>query len=393
MKSLTLRAYALDIPFTQTFRHNAAERSYTQSVWVEIDDGAGHRGYGEACPREYVTGESQSSALAIIEAGAAVWCASIRDLATLRRWVHEHRVLIDANPAAWCAVELALLDLFARREAISVEQLLGMEALAGYFTYTAVLGDAPPLAFETLLARYVATGFEHYKIKLGGRSAHDRAKVAALRAAGIAPEQVRADANNLFRSARDAVRYLDHLDFPFAALEEPIEVGDLEGLCAVARACDCAIVLDESLTRAEQIELLPVGPRWIVNVRVSKMGGLLRSIASAEQAARCGHGVIVGAHVGETSLLSRAALTVAHSCRDTLLEQEGAFGTHLLQHDVVAKSLMFGAGGRLRADAVSPGSGFGFDRITVPGAHCTRPAPFAVPRPAYGGPKWRSWMS
>jgi len=45
--------------------------------------------------------------------------------------------------------------------------------------------------------------------------------------------------------------------------------------------------------------------------------------------------VIVGAHVGETSLLTRAALTVANSARDLLVAQEGAFGTHLLARDVV----------------------------------------------------------
>lgn len=374
MKSLTLRAFALDIPFTQTFRHAAAERACTQSVWVEIEDGAGHRGYGEACPREYVTGESQSSALANIEAGAPVWCANIHDLAALRAWVDEHRESIDLNPAAWCAVELGLLDLFARRKDISVEELLGLDPLTGEFTYTAVLGDAPPQAFQAMLARYVATGFEQYKIKLGGRSAHDRAKVAALRAVGIAPERVRADANNLFRSARDAVRYLDHLDFPFGALEEPVAARDLEGLCAVAHACDCAIVLDESLARADEVEALPAGIPWIANVRVSKMGGLLRSIATADTAATCGYGVIVGAHVGETSLLSRAALTVAHSCRKVLLGQEGAFGLHLLQHDVVPDSLMFGVGGRLAAHAVPRGPGCGFERVVLPASHCTRPA-------------------
>jgi L-Ala-D/L-Glu epimerase len=372
VKPLKLRAFALQIPFTQPFRHAAAERVATQSLWVEIEDEAGHRGYGESCPREYVTGESQSGALATIEAGAPQWCTDIHDLATLRMWVDEHRTSIDTNPAAWCAVELALLDLFARRENISIEKLLGLEALAGEFTYTAVVGDASPQVFETMLARYVAMGFEDYKIKLGGRGAHDRAKIAALRAAGITPQQVRADANNLFRTARDAVRYLDHLDFPFGALEEPVAARDLEGLCAVARACDCAMVLDESLSRAEELDTLPVGPNWVVNVRVSKMGGLLRSIATAQKAARHGHGVIVGAHVGETSLLSRAALTVAQSCRDALLAQEGAFGLHLLQHDVVPDSLTFGRGGHLAAHAVPAGAGFGFERITLPGAAYTQ---------------------
>lgn len=177
------------------------------------------------------------------------------------------------------------------------------------------------------------------------------------------------------------MRYLDHLDFPFGALEEPVEARDLEGLCAVARARDCAIVLDESLARAEEVETLPDGIPWIVNLRVSKMGGVLRSISTADQAATHAHGVIVGAHVGETSQLSRAALTVAHSCREVLLGQEGVFGLHLLQHDVVPDSLMFGVGGRLAAHAVPRGPGLAFQHVVVPAAHCTWRAASCVGHP------------
>jgi hypothetical protein len=57
--------------------------------------------------------------------------------------------------------------------------------------------------------------------------------------------------------------------------------------------------------------------------------------------------VIVGAQVGETSLLTRAALTVAHAAADVLVAQEGAFGTFLLERDVCDPPLMFGAGGVL----------------------------------------------
>ena len=85
--------------------------------------------------------------------------------------------------------------------------------------------------------------------------------------------------------------------------------------------------------------------RWLINLRVSKMGGLLRSLQIVEGARAAGIGLIVGAQVGETSLLTRAALTVAHAGRDTLVAQEGAFGTFLLSEDVCNPPLMFGAGG------------------------------------------------
>ncbi|MFZ1761994.1 MAG: hypothetical protein WAT99_03795, partial [Nitrospira sp.] len=72
--------------------------------------------------------------------------------------------------------------------------------------------------------------------------------------------------------------------------------------------------------------------------------------------------IVVGAQVGETSILTRAALTVADRYRDILLAQEGAFGTHLLEYDLCDPPLMFGRGGRLAMDRYStrPGLGLSF---------------------------------
>jgi hypothetical protein len=54
-------------------------------------------------------------------------------------------------------------------------------------------------------------------------------------------------------------------------------------------------------------------------------------------------------------VLTRAALTAASFAGDSLVGQEGAFGTHLLLRDVVEPPLMFGAGGILDADALDVG--------------------------------------
>ena len=70
-----------------------------------------------------------------------------------------------------------------------------------------------------------------------------------------------------------------------------------------------------------------------------------------DAARRSALGIIVGAQVGETSLLTRAALTVARAAGDALVAHEGAFGTRLLTHDVCDPPLMFGQGGVLDAAA------------------------------------------
>ncbi len=96
----------LRIPFKTTFRHASAERSETSSIWVEARSG-GVSGYGEACPRPYVTGETIDSARFFFQRFSESVRHDIVDLHSLRGWIAAHAAEIDESPAAWCAMELA----------------------------------------------------------------------------------------------------------------------------------------------------------------------------------------------------------------------------------------------------------------------------------------------
>jgi L-alanine-DL-glutamate epimerase-like enolase superfamily enzyme len=361
-------ARSLEIPFKTAFAHASASRDTTHSLWVEARMRDGATGYGEGCPRDYVTGETLEGALAFVARFTDIWPKEIRDAETLATWTRTHRAEIDANPAAWCAVELALLDAFSHQAGKTIEALLGLPAIAGKFRYTAVIGDAAAKRFGAELSRYRQAGFRDFKIKLSGDLQRDVDKVALLDAAGITPDSVRADANNLWTDAGEAIRFLSSLDFRFKALEEPLRAGDHAGMNAIAAETGCSIILDESLLRADQLSSFADSPaRWIVNLRISKMGGLIRSLELLELVRRSQLGVIIGAHVGETSLLTRAALAIANAGRDLLVAQEGAFGTHLLEHDVIDPPIMFGAGGTLDASQLPAGTGFGVSPIGIAG--------------------------
>ena len=342
----SLEVSALGIPFKGSFKHASAERHAMQSLWVRTQAASGATGYGEGCPREYVTAENMSTALAFVKRYRAEWLSTLCDLQSLEQWVSAHRAEIDAHPAAWTAVELALLDLYGKTQHRSIESLLGLPELDGRFRYTAVIGDGPPQQFSAQLQQFLKAGFKSFKIKLAADAQANLSKVRALGEAGIAAGAVRADANNLWRDAKTCVADLESLQFPFMAIEEPLQPGDFEGLTAVARALNTRIILDESVTRRSHLDLVPqAADRWIINCRVSKMGGLLRSLELLKIAQSRDIAVIVGAHVGETSVLTRAALTVARAAGSKLVAQEGAFGTHLLTRDVAEPPLMFGAGG------------------------------------------------
>lgn len=365
IRDLILRK--LRIPFKSPFKHASAERSETSSLWVEAHSFDGSVGYGESCPREYVTGETLDSARAFFMRHKSELCAVIGDLGSLRAWMSLHDPDIDANPAAWCAIELAILDLLAKARGQSVEKSLLLPPITGRFVYSAVLGDADPSAFRASAERYRAHGFQDFKIKLSGDLERDRAKLALLKGFGQGV-RVRVDANNLWDNAADAIAFLKALEYPLFAVEEPIGVGCYTELEYIAAAIGCRIVLDESFLRIGQLDALrQKAGTWIVNLRVSKLGGLLRSLDICDEMRTCAVGVIVGAQVGETSLLTRAGLVIARAAGERLIAQEGAFGTFLLEHDPFVPVLMFASEGVLDS-ANYPSlrqSGFGLAPVTV----------------------------
>lgn len=361
------------MPFRLVFKHTSAARAATENIVVRLSDPGGPVGYGEGCPRSYVTGETDSSARAFLAEHGNDLATSVADVDGLETWIDLHQSVIDRNPAAFCALELAMLDLLARRSEESIESLLDRPELHGPFTYSAVLGDGDPLTYGAQVVRYRLGGLRHFKVKLSGDADRDLSKLRWFRGrfGALVANSVRVDANNLWTDPEVASAYLRRLDFPLLGIEEPLTANDLEGFLAIAEAIDSRVILDESLLREGQIDQLPGdATRWILNCRISKSGGLLRSLRLIDGAIDAGLGIIVGAHVGETSLLTRAALTAAAGAGSSLLAQEGAFGTYLLTEDLCLDPIMFGRRGSLgRRELASIGAhGLGVsvidDRLT-----------------------------
>ena len=358
MRIERLDVYSFPVPFKAVFRHASASRSRAENLIVAARSDDGLTGYGEGCPRDYVTGESVEGGAAFIRRHAQAIADEVTGGASLRAWADAHRSEIDEHPAAFCAIELAVLDLLGKAADAPVEDIVDVPRLDGGFTYSAVLGDSPYLVYRLQLFRYRRKGFTDFKVKVSGDLGRNGRKLRALeRGRGPRP-RVRLDANNLWADADDCITHLNALGGSVYAVEEPLTAGDLAGFERVSEECGVRIILDESLLRASQLDGLGSPERWIVNVRVSKMGGIGRSLEVVERAASLGMGVIVGAQVGETSILTRAGLTVMQAARPVLAASEGAFGTHLLREDLTAESLMFSDGGVLTIpDAGAPGLG------------------------------------
>lgn len=363
-----LETFTFPVPFKRVFRHASASRRQAENLIVAAHADDGTTGYGEGCPRLYVTGESVPGCAAFVNEHAVSFCATVASVDDLRAWTDAHRDAIDENPAAFCAMEIAALDLLGKANRCNIEQLLGVASGPPDVAYSAVLGDMPLPLYRWQLRGFRARGFTDFKVKLSGSPRRDRAKLAPFASRAASPATVRLDANNLWETPEQCAEHMAALGDVAFAIEEPLRAGDIDGCVRVAQQCGVKIIADESLRRTEQLEALEAPSSWIVNVRVSKMGGIVRSLDVVAAAARAGIDVIVGCQVGETSLLTRAALAVIASAPGAVVGAEGAFGTHLLARDLTDRTIMWGHGGLLRGRDVPDRSGGGLGLRLDPAA-------------------------
>ena len=338
---------ALDIPFRHHFKHHSADRSRTQALLVRTRTQNECIGFGEGCPREYVTNETLAGCLAFVEHHATDLAKSIHSTNDLDAWIDQHEHQINTNPAAWCAIELSLLDAISKDLGQSIETTLGSPPLAGNFQYTAVLGDNSPSAFGQLVAQYAGLGFGDFKIKITGEVQNDNEKLSLVLDA-VPDARIRLDANNIWGTVEEVSAYLHSLSVAPFALEEPLQPRAFDELNRLLRTTSVPIILDESFLNIGHFDLIDTSQNnVIINIRISKMGGLMRARSIARLLSDVGVPLIIGAQVGETSLLTRAGLCLANEFKGSVIAQEGAFGTLLLETDVTNESLMFGSKGRL----------------------------------------------
>jgi L-alanine-DL-glutamate epimerase-like enolase superfamily enzyme len=342
-----IRISELKIPFRSVFKHHSASRSFTQSVLVVATDGE-LNGYGEGCPREYVTQESIATVLTFFNLIKSEVLGLVKDIESLKEFKIRKDNVIRKNHAGWCAIELALLDLFAKQNATSIENYIGINELAGGFKYSAVIGDEIDKDFIDVAKKYLDLQMNDFKIKINGDAETDYKRLIALKK--LDPDCcIRLDANNTWEKETYAIDYLDGLPFAIGGIEEPLKNKNTGDLIRLAKLIKFPVILDESFCNADHLdEITEHKDLLILNLRVSKLGGLLNTLEIAEKCRRQKIRIIIGAQVGESSILTRAALSVANSMGSDCMALEGAFGTILLEQDITLRPLMFGKNGILR---------------------------------------------
>ena len=338
----------IPIPFKKPFKHTAKTRVETESIFIKVSNEKGLNGFGESCPRSYVTQESSQSVVDSVTSFLKNRKPPV-SIEELISWRNEFYQQFSNQYAAWCAIELAGLDLLAKQDKKSIFHFLN----CGFIhtpQYSAVIGIDFRSGFLWKALRYRLYGMQQFKIKISGQFSDDLWRMKVLSVLGFKNNQIRVDANNYFSDKQLAIDYIKNLSNYFWAIEEPVASRNIEELVEISFQTGKAVILDETIDPdniVEQLERL-ASAKIILNLRISRLGGLLSSLQIAQECTKQKVPYLIGTHVGETSLLNRAALALCGKNIGQAVAIEGGFSDRLLKFDPAVPKVAFGYKGKIQ---------------------------------------------
>ena len=358
MKIVELTAFHVRIPLRKAIKHASHSRTETDNVLVRcvLDDGT--TGFGEGVPRDYVTGETIDSVLALLKASDLpaqfVDCRDFADAVALAERLQLVPVAGDDRQcqgnAARCAVELAVLDAYGQgfgSPLTEVTRRLAPDLFTprDWVRYSGAITSAK--GFKLRLAAWSMRlfRFRQLKVKVGIAGQDDVARLRSIRKRVGSRMDLRIDANESW-TPPEAIRNILALEpVGLTAVEQPVPHADALALKGVRRQIKTPIMLDESLCsridaeRAVEMEMCD-----LFNLRLSKCGGFIPSLRLAQFATKHGLGYQLGCQVGETAVLSAAGRHFAASVAD-IRYLEGSYDRHLVREALGTRDLTFRWGG------------------------------------------------
>jgi muconate cycloisomerase len=383
MRIAELTAIHVRIPLRKAIRHASHTRTLTDNVLVRCVLEDRTEGFGEGVPREYVTGETIDSALALLKASdLRAQLEPVVDFAHAVALAERLRLVpvpgdergCQGN-AARCALELAVLNAYGKcyQAPLSrVTELLAPELYGPtpWVRYSGAITSARGSLRTRLAAlRMRVFRFKQVKVKVGMAGYDDPLRLRRIRRWVGRRMDLRVDANEAWSPAHvvECIRALE--PFGISSVEQPLPHEQVSALAEVRKKVRVPIMHDESLCSLHDAEqAVAQGTCDLFNLRLSKCGGFIPSLRLAQFARQHGLGCQLGCQVGETAILSAAGRHFASSVSD-LRYLEGSYDRHLVREALGTRNITFRWGGWAPA-LPGPGLGVGVDpaaleRVTV----------------------------
>jgi L-alanine-DL-glutamate epimerase-like enolase superfamily enzyme len=337
MKIVKISLYQYNEPFKLEFHSTQTLRARSESIIIRLEFENGISGYGESTPRTYVTGEDCSTVRQVIQNFFSSILLSyeihtIDDVEDVLNKLESEclkKNILYYNSALG-AIDIALLDALGKLQKVPVTNFLGPIVREKAF-YSISIPFLPFQKIKELFFQLPKQNVKYVKILVGETESENIKRVKLIRSLSGNNADIRVEANGKW-TFQQALSNLEKLEkFKITAVEQPLAKDDIAGLQRLKKAINIPIIVDESIcSLADAKNLIEKEACDIINIKISKCGGLLRSMAIAHFARSQNISCQLGAHVGETEILSTAGKSFAFTIPNLIYFEGASF--LLLEH-------------------------------------------------------------
>ena len=347
MRINKISVHRISIPFNRQISHNLYNGTETEAVVVVAVDESGLVGYGEGTPRVFVTGETLDKTIEAAHSLAGRLAPNqfhtFKGLSDYLE-ITGSLELSQQYPSAWCALELAVLDLWAKREGKPLWQLFAQKPTADPCVYSAVIPVVAEQPLSQLLNMIKKLRLEFVKLKIADKDSGISTVKLARKILGPNVD-LRVDCNGAF-SPDEAIAFIEEVQpFGISTIEQPVQKTDISGLGFVSSQSRIPVIADESMcTLEDAMQLIERKACKGFSIKLSKCGGFIKCLKLLDIAKANGIFCQISCHIGETAILTAAGrhfYALSHQCKYL----EGSFSKYLLKEDIVTKDISFGLKG------------------------------------------------
>ena len=360
MQITKVQAYPVRVPMRH-FSDAYSEYPTGQFVFVEIDTDQGTVGFGEAPCTVTVGfyGETLETVTAAIRNYLGPKLLG-EDPLNIRKATSIMNSIHGAAFIAKTGIETALYDLAGKALEVPASTLLG-GSQRNSIEAASEIAIVNPEEMVREARRLIELGFKVIKVK-AGRNVDDEVRgIKAIRDATGSDIELRVDPNGGW-SRLDTLRALKVLSREeISYIEQPLPGWDLDGLAWLRKATGVPVMVDESVWNPKDvIKVARAEAADIINIKITKAGGLKNSLAIYTTAEAVGIPCIVGTEL-ESCVAVAAKLQLAASLEN--LPYACEFTELAFQRMAVKESLQL-ENGALKVPT-SPGLGMAPDRQLI----------------------------
>lgn len=291
MRIVGLSLFQVDLPLHEGTYNWSGGKSVQvfDSTIVRLATDDGLEGFGEVCPLGpvYLPSYAEGARTGIVELVPALMGLDPRQLDVVNRAMD---TAMKGHAYVKSAIDVACWDILGKATGLPVSELLGGRVGPDFVLYRAISQEAPE-DMASKVADYRREGYRRFQLKVGADVETDVERIRAVAAELKRGDVLIADANTgwlrhqALRVAR-AVRDVDvYFEQPCASYEECL---------GVRRRIDHPFVLDESIDSvATLVRAHADAAADVVNLKISKLGGLTRARQARDLCVSLGLGMTI----------------------------------------------------------------------------------------------------